>query len=66
LNQYTTWWREIIDFHVQKGATHLTITPEFGPYPYLPQAPFSQAPLADQHALNLQMKQYLEQNLLVK
>ena len=66
LNQYTTWWREIIDFHAQKGATHLTITPEFGPYPYLPQAPFSQAPLADQHALNLQMKQYLEQNLLVK
>jgi sugar phosphate isomerase/epimerase len=66
LNQYTTWWKEIIDFHAQKGATHLTITPEFGPYPYLPQAPFSQAPLADQHALNLQMKQYLEQNLLVK
>jgi sugar phosphate isomerase/epimerase len=63
LDRYTTWWKEIIYFHSQNGAAHLTITPEFGPFPYMPQAPFTQQPLADQWDLNCLMKTYLQEKL---
>ena len=63
LDRYTTWWKEIIQFHSQNGAAHFTITPEFGPFPYMPQAPFTQQPLADQWEVNRLMKIYLEDKL---
>lgn len=63
LDQYTTWWKEIIALQSQKGAAHLTITPEFGPFPYLPQAPFTQEPLSDQWEVNCLMKTYLQEKL---
>jgi hypothetical protein len=65
LDRYTTWWKEIIALQAQKGAAHLTITPEFGPFPYMPQAPFTQQPLADQWEVNSRMKTYLQENLKV-
>ena len=63
LDRYTTWWKEIIQFHSQNGAAHFTITPEFGPFPYMPQAPFTQQPLADQWEVNRLMKKYLQEKL---
>jgi hypothetical protein len=63
LDQYTTWWKEIIALQSQKGAAHLTITPEFGPFPYMPQAPFTQQPLSDQWEVNSLMKTYLQEKL---
>lgn len=63
LDQYTTWWKEIIHFHAQKAAAYLTITPEFGPFPYMPQAPFTQQPLSDQWEVNCLMKTYLQEKL---
>jgi sugar phosphate isomerase/epimerase len=65
LDRYTTWWKEIIALQAQNGAAHLTITPEFGPFPYMPQAPFTQQPLADQWEVNNLMKTYLQENLKV-
>ena len=63
LDRYTTWWKEIIQFHSQNRAAHFTITPEFGPFPYMPQAPFTQQPLADQWEVNRLMKKYLQEKL---
>jgi len=65
LDRYTTWWKDIIALQAQNGAAHLTITPEFGPFPYMPQAPFTQQPLADQWEVNSRMKTYLQENLKV-
>lgn len=59
LNTYVNWWHQIIDLHGGK----MTITPEFGPSPYMPQMPFSEEPLANQEELNLKMKSYLQQHL---
>ena len=63
LERYTTWWNEIIQHQSQNGNAHFTITPEFGPFPYMPQAPFTQSPLANQWDLNTEMKTYLQENL---
>ena len=63
LDRYITWWNEIIQLQSQKGNTHFTITPEFGPFPYMPQAPFTQSPLANQWDLNTEMKTYLNENV---
>jgi hypothetical protein len=63
LERYTTWWNEIIELQSQLGKTQFTITPEFGPFPYMPQAPFTQSPLANQWQLNTEMKTYLNENV---
>ena len=60
LKTYTNWWRAIHEQHLLDQKTHLTITPEFGPFPYMPQQPYSQMPLADQWDLNCRMKNYLQ------
>ncbi|TPV35359.1 sugar phosphate isomerase/epimerase [Paucihalobacter ruber] len=61
LNQFTQWWQSIIDYH--QPCRTITITPEFGPFPYMPQAPFTKLPLANQHNLNFEMKAYLKSHL---
>ena len=63
LDLYTTWWKEIIALQSQNGAAQMTITPEVGPFPYMPQAPFTQQPLADQWEVNRLMKKYLQEKL---
>lgn len=63
LDRFATWWKEIIAHQSQNGASYLTITPEAGPYPYMPQTPFTQNPLADQWEVNSLMKSYLQENL---
>ncbi|MEZ4802583.1 MAG: sugar phosphate isomerase/epimerase [Gelidibacter sp.] len=63
LNCFVTWWQRIIDYHSNEA---MSITPEFGPYPYMPQTPFEQRPLANQQELNLQMKTFLQTHLKSK
>lgn len=63
LHAFLKWWKEIRKVAAQQGKQRFSITPEFGPFPYMPQAPFSQQPLANQHQLNLKMKQLLEKEL---
>ena len=62
LNRFIEWWQEIIDYH--RDTREITITPEFGPVPYMPTKPFSKEPLANQNRLNLEMKDYLKSNLV--
>ena len=61
LEQYLHWWQRVINEHLALDT--FSITPEFGPYPYMPQAPFSKEPLANQQELNVTMKAYLESRL---
>ncbi|MFZ9613686.1 MAG: sugar phosphate isomerase/epimerase family protein [Crocinitomicaceae bacterium] len=61
LDRFVSWWTEIIKLQSQLGNAELTITPEFGPFPYMPQIPFSMEPTADQLEINLQLKKYLQQ-----
>jgi sugar phosphate isomerase/epimerase len=57
LDIFTTWWQKIINYHTSQSV--FTITPEFGPFPYMPQTPFDQSPLANQMELNIKMKKHL-------
>jgi sugar phosphate isomerase/epimerase len=41
LEQYLGWWKEIIEIQKTKKSAICTITPEFGPFPYMPQEPFT-------------------------
>jgi len=61
LASHLSWWDDIIASHKNTGSTRFNITPEFGPEPYLPCAPYTQEPLANQWELNLYMKELLEQ-----
>ncbi|MBM6498463.1 sugar phosphate isomerase/epimerase [Flavobacterium macrobrachii] len=63
LTQYSNWWEEIISIQKKRKLDTITITPEFGPFPYMPQEPFTKKPHSNQWEINLQMKHYLQQNL---
>ncbi|RDC63021.1 hypothetical protein AHMF7616_01620 [Adhaeribacter pallidiroseus] len=60
LQHHLHWWDAIVANHQKKGSAVLTICPEFGPYPYLPQEPYTQKPLADLWEVNVYMKDLLQ------
>lgn len=64
LERYLSWWKEIIEIQKNKNCNQITITPEFGPFPYMPEEPYTKKPLSNQWEINLEMKNYLQQNLL--
>lgn len=59
VNRFMQLWQEIIDYHRHDGREVFTITPEFGPYPYMPQSPYDQQPQGDQQAINRKFKELL-------
>ncbi|MEN9337108.1 MAG: hypothetical protein RLZZ500_2095 [Bacteroidota bacterium] len=63
LSQYVKWWQAIIQLHQKRKKEQMTITPEFGPTPYMPLEPFTQKPLASQWDINMEMKNYLTKQL---
>lgn len=65
LNTFIGWWQQIIDFKKSKGDALFTISPEFGPDPYMPVQPFTKAPLSNQWDNNVFMKNTLKQRLVV-
>lgn len=54
------WWQQIIEYKKEKGLKRITITPEFGPAPYMPALPFTQQPIGNQWEINCKMMQYLK------
>lgn len=62
LRRHTQWWQQIVNHHSQKQSCELIITPEFGPPPYL--LPCENA-IEKQFNMNLFMKSYLSENLIV-
>lgn len=59
LDRHLTWWEHIIKLKTEQGKEMLTITPEFGPAPYMPQLPFVREPLTNQWEANRFMMQLL-------
>jgi len=55
-NKFMEWWMQIINHKRNTGAELLTITPEFGPPPYMSTLPSSGKPIADQFEINCYMK----------
>lgn len=64
LQRYLGWWQQILDYQKNSEATRFTITPEFGPAPYMPALPFTQQAIGNQWNINLFMKNYLIQHLV--
>ena len=47
LEAHENWWVLVRASQQQRGMAVGTVTPEFGPAPYLHMLPFTQAPVAD-------------------
>ena len=61
---FTSWWKHILQLRRDEGRDWLTITPEFGPAPYMPlNGPFAE-PVADAWEINAWMLAYLREQLL--
>jgi sugar phosphate isomerase/epimerase len=63
LERYLVWWRQIMAVQANKNTSFITITPEFGPFPYMPEEPFTRKSLSNQWEINIQMKKYLQNSL---
>jgi sugar phosphate isomerase/epimerase len=57
------WWRRIVAARRAEGAARLTISPEFGPVPYMPTIPFANRPVADAWEINCWMREHLQREL---
>lgn len=57
---HCVWWDAIVRHHLALKSEVLTITCEFGPFPYMPQLPFSQQDVSSLWDANLFMKNLLE------
>lgn len=63
LDKHVSWWNQVIDQRQDDGWTEFTITPEFGPYPYMTLLPYNKQPIANQWDVNLYMMQFLKSAL---
>jgi sugar phosphate isomerase/epimerase len=54
------WWKRIVDRNKAEGKSIFTITPEFGPYPYMTILPHTQQPIANQWEVNVYMMNMLK------
>lgn len=60
---FENWWQQIIAHKKATGWKNFTITPEFGPAPYMPALPFTQQPIGNQWEINCQMMQFLKNSI---
>jgi hypothetical protein len=63
LDQFIVWWKKIAEYRKKKGYKLLTITPEFGPAPYMPLEPFTQKPMSNVWVNNFFMMHKLKASL---
>jgi sugar phosphate isomerase/epimerase len=63
LEKFVFWWQQIINTKKRAGQSLFTISPEFGPVPYMPTAPYTKQPLSNQWDNNVFMKEYLKATL---
>ncbi len=60
---HLNWWLKLAKQAKREGRETFTITPEFGPYPYMPQLPFTKVPVTNQWEVNLHMMNLLREFL---
>lgn len=61
--KFVALWRRMIEARRADGADYLTVTPEFGPPPYMPCEPHTGRPMADAWAVNVAFMKYLKERL---
>jgi len=61
VGRFLGWWDRIVDLHRAKRSGRLTITCEFGPWPYTMQLPLTRQPVASQWDVNLHMLRLLRE-----
>lgn len=54
------WWKRIVERNKVVGKPIFTITPEFGPSPYMVLQPFTQQPIVNQWEINVYMMEMLK------
>jgi hypothetical protein len=59
---FLNWWKQMI-IHRQKRNLPVTITPEFGPAPYMPTLPYSQLPTSDQWMVNIKIRDVIKNEI---
>ncbi len=59
LDAHLAWWDRCVAHKRATGAGRMTITPEFGPPPYLPVLPYTQQPVSSQWDINVHMMRLL-------
>lgn len=64
LERFTGWWKQILDLRRAEGREWFTITPEFGPEPYMPLAGVSPNPVGDAWEYNSWMHRHLRETLI--
>jgi len=60
LAAHLRWWDSIVACHRARGTPVLTVTPEFGPLPYMPSLPHTNVPVANQWEINVHMMNLLK------
>jgi len=58
---HLNWWDQIVQYRLKSGAELLTISPEFGPAPYMPALPYTKMPVANQWDINVYMMNLLKE-----
>jgi len=62
LDMHLNWWDKIAARKTNEGTDAvLTITPEFGPFPYMVSMPFTQQAITNQWEVNAYMMQLLRE-----
>ncbi len=60
LDAHKQWWDAIINLQLKQQTAFFTITPEFGPDPYMPAMPHTKEPLVSQWDVNVHMMNMLK------
>jgi sugar phosphate isomerase/epimerase len=60
LERFLGWWASILLFRRDQGKSLTTLSPEFGPVPYMQAQPFTLQPVGNQWEINVAMKEILE------
>lgn len=61
MNFHLSSWDKVYENHIRMKREYLTITPEFGPFPYMLHLPFTRMPVASQWDINLYMMDLLKE-----
>ncbi|RYY52161.1 MAG: sugar phosphate isomerase/epimerase [Chitinophagaceae bacterium] len=59
LEAHLGWWDSLVSLKKWQEAKELTVTPEYGPYPYAIEAPLTRKVLGDQWGINVRMMRFL-------
>jgi len=63
LDVHVSWWKRIAQVHQKKGSPLLGVCPEFGPWPYMPQLPWTRQPVTNLWEVTVWMKDLLRKEL---